>query len=206
MTVLMRQTLESNRTELAARCKAVSKAATSQKICHLKMEIVNSQVLDIPVAGRVTSWRPLRVVVTVAHNELVFWERLVDSHIARKDETGLRWSADRFITHNDSLAKVALKEIIDQQQQRAACLDSAMLTAGLGGLIVSLASPAFGAALLMIALLVGQAGWLVAYRLSRQIQVLIEWLDSSKVSRTALITEQPPWRRKGVAGHDTSRT
>lgn len=109
-----------------------------------------------------------------------------------------QWAAGLLIDATDELVGVVLQRLIDEQDKRASCLDRAMLFVGAASLVLAAMMPLPGLLMLLTAMVVGQAGWLLAAYRKRKLQKLVDRLRASREVRASDIVGKTPWRRNNA--------
>lgn len=179
--------LSTNRQRLKRRKIRIltSYPAPALKTAPIRLTIVEN--LDQAVTGRVLSWRPILLDVSIRADQLDFLRRVMTCQSARGEESGVVWAAQQIVGISDELIAEIVSEISGDIEQQAARLDRVAMIVAVAGLGIMPIMPLLGMSVVLLSMLAGWSGWLLAMHRSRTLSRLLTYLEETREQRIAQI-------------------
>lgn len=179
--------LSTNRQRLKRRKITIptSYPAPALKTASIRLTIIEN--LDHAITGRVLSWRPILLDVSIRADQLDFLRRVMACQSARGEQSGVVWAAEQIVGISDELIAEIVSEISGDIEQQAARLDRVAMIVAIAGLGIMPIMPLLGMSVVLLSMLAGWSGWLLAMHRSRTLSRLLTYLEETREQRIAQI-------------------
>lgn len=158
---------------------------TTVETAPIQLTIVEK--LDQAATGRVLSWKPILLNVSIRADQLDYHRRVMACQSARGEQSGVVWAAEQMVRISDDLIADIVLEIIGSIEQQAIRLDRVAMVVALVGLGVTPVLPLLGLSVVLLSMLAGWSSWLLAMHRSRNLSRVLAYLAETHERRIAQI-------------------